>query len=331
MKKYIIPFFLLLLLFSCNWDSTDTMMPRLSGKAGEVLVVTPQKYWDNEVGQEIRNILGALQQGLPQDESMFDVSHVTENKMGRLFKSFRSIVFIKIKSNTKEPKILTQSDLWAKGQLVIHIVAKDPNSCIEYIRENELKILSLLLDAERNRLKEVYKKNQDLKLSEFLAKENIKMIIPTGYEIVDKAENYTLMKKEYRDVVQGIAVYVYPNVDSTILNKEDLMRKRDSVLSKYPQWEVDEAYIQVESKYDDPVAYRYQLHGKYNATELRGLWRTAGGVLRGGPFVSITIIDEERNRAVTADGFVFAPSFIYKKRNLIREVYAVISTLELAE
>ena len=62
--------------------------------------------------------------------------------------------------------------------------------------------------------------------------------------------------------------------------------------------------------------------------ELRGLWRTENAFM-GGPFLSYTVLDEKRNRVVTAEGFVFAPSL--DKRNYVRELEAIIQSVEIID
>jgi len=66
------------------------------------------------------------------------------------------------------------------------------------------------------------------------------------------------------------------------------------------------------------------LNNRYTV-EMRGLWKTEGAFL-GGPFVSYTTVDTIRNRVVTVDGFVYGGK--KTKRNLIRQVEAILTTLE---
>ena len=49
----------------------------------------------------------------------------------------------------------------------------------------------------------------------------------------------------------------------------------------------------------------------------------------GGPFVSITTIDQKRNRIVTADGYVYGGK--KNKRELVRQIEAVLYTLKITE
>ena len=49
----------------------------------------------------------------------------------------------------------------------------------------------------------------------------------------------------------------------------------------------------------------------------------------GGPFVSLTQYDEQRGRIVTVDGYVYAGK--KDKRNYMRQIEAIISTMKFAE
>jgi hypothetical protein len=69
------------------------------------------------------------------------------------------------------------------------------------------------------------------------------------------------------------------------------------------------------------------LNGTYTA-ELRGLWKVEGDFM-GGPFISISQIDEKRNRIVTVEGYVYAPKF--NKREYIRQLEAILYSLEFTE
>jgi hypothetical protein len=62
--------------------------------------------------------------------------------------------------------------------------------------------------------------------------------------------------------------------------------------------------------------------------QLRGLWDVYSHPM-GGPFISLTTIDEERNRVITVEGYVYAPRF--KKRNYLRQVEALLLTLTLLD
>jgi hypothetical protein len=51
--------------------------------------------------------------------------------------------------------------------------------------------------------------------------------------------------------------------------------------------------------------------------------------LMGGPFMSLTMYDEKRDRIVTVDGYVFAPYF--RKMEYMREVEAILRSFTFAD
>jgi uncharacterized membrane protein YcgQ (UPF0703/DUF1980 family) len=73
-----------------------------------------------------------------------------------------------------------------------------------------------------------------------------------------------------------------------------------------------------------PMVYKeYTYKDEYTA-ELRGLWYTDHDFM-GGPFVSLSKVDEINGRIVTIEGFVYAPKT--SKRNYVAQLEAVLHTL----
>jgi hypothetical protein len=60
--------------------------------------------------------------------------------------------------------------------------------------------------------------------------------------------------------------------------------------------------------------------------EVRGLWEMENDMM-GGPFISYSQVDTEKNLVVVVEGFVYAPK--KDKRELIREMEASLMTLKL--
>ena len=51
------------------------------------------------------------------------------------------------------------------------------------------------------------------------------------------------------------------------------------------------------------------------------------GAKMGGPFVSLSTVDEERKELITVEGFVYAPQF--NKRDYLRELEAILFSLRI--
>ena len=63
--------------------------------------------------------------------------------------------------------------------------------------------------------------------------------------------------------------------------------------------------------------------------ETRGLWKILDGEAMGGPFVSLTRLDQVNGRVVTAEAFLFAAG--QKKRNAMRQQEAILYTLQMPQ
>ena len=59
--------------------------------------------------------------------------------------------------------------------------------------------------------------------------------------------------------------------------------------------------------------------------EIRGLWRMENDFM-GGPFISLTCLDEKNNTLITAEGYVFAPQF--DKLLYLHEVEAMVKSIK---
>ena len=85
---------------------------------------------------------------------------------------------------------------------------------------------------------------------------------------------------------------------------------------------VDKSYMASYVEYV-PAQKEINFNGIY-VNELRGLWYMQGDFM-GGPYINYTLVDEQRNRVICLDGYVFAPKF--DKREYLRELEALIKTI----
>ena len=111
---------------------------------------------------------------------------------------------------------------------------------------------------------------------------------------------------------QDLVIYTYPYTDPNTFTYEYLTAKRDSVMRANIPGEVEGSYMGTEWKYARPEMQEITVNGEY-AAEIRGLWKMIGGGSMGGPYYSLTRLDEVNQRVVTIEGFVFAPAT--NKRN----------------
>lgn len=95
MKGIIFVFVMVLVLGSCK-DTTTSLMPAVTGKINQVLIVAEKNMWDGAVGDTIREFFGQEQDGLPQAEPIFDVLNLPERYFDKNMKGHRNVLQVVI-------------------------------------------------------------------------------------------------------------------------------------------------------------------------------------------------------------------------------------------
>lgn len=320
-------YFLLIFLFliSCNSGKMKkNLLPGVSGKAGEVLVIMEKEDWKGKCGETVRQSFLQDVQGLPQSEPMLNPVNINKKAFSELFKIHRNIVYVQISKNIETPKITVERDKWATPQIVINISAPSKENFILLFSENREKILHLILQAERDRLTTNYKKYAEYEVIDKIEKKaNIKIIVPKSYTYDMDTTNFIWISHETPQISQGVFIYWYTYSDTAMFSKSELIRKRNEILKKYVSGPQKGSYMTTENQIP-PILNTYLLKKDYFA-EIRGLWKVEGDYM-GGPFVSISRLDKKNNRIVTADGYVYAPK--YDKRNYMRQIEAILYSIE---
>ncbi|MBN2212806.1 MAG: DUF4837 family protein [Bacteroidales bacterium] len=323
------PVILLLVLvnFACTSGDNQPLLPTISGMPGDLIIVINKAELDTRIGDEFRRVFEEPYQVLPQYEPVFDVIQVPHNAFGNVMKSQRNIIIVDLSPKYQESKIIVQKDIWAKPQLVLNMNARDDDAFIRLFKDNEKRIINLLENIERQRLMDTYKKNLDGKILETLKhKYHLSLLIPKGYQIKQEADDFVWIGQDVSTSILGVLVYQYEYSDTNTFTKEYLIKMRNRYAGKYVPGEIEGSYMITEQEYG-PFFSQYKLRGERYVAELRGLWKMEKGISMGGPFVSITTLDEKRNKIVTAEGFVFAAG--QKKRNYLRQVEAIVLSLEI--
>ena len=130
---------------------------------------------------------------------------------------------------------------------------------------------------------------------------------------------------------KDVIIYSYPYTAQEQFSNDSIIAKRNEVSGKLITAQVEGSHMGTEYKHFPPVsrqvaALRDSVGGFY-AIETRGLWKIEEGEAMGGPFVSLTRLDQVNGRVVTAEAFLFAAG--QKKRNAMRQLEAILYTLKM--
>ncbi|MCK5169821.1 MAG: DUF4837 family protein [Bacteroidales bacterium] len=326
MKKFILPIVAIIVLLSaCKENDSSALLQNRPGKSGEVVLVIEPILWSSDVGKEFRKKLSQAHPALPQPEPVFDLIHIPYSAFSSIFKTHRNLIVVKIDKNLHEPKIIVQENLWAKPQIIVNVLAPDESSLEALIRDNGDLLVDRILKKELKRYADNYKKYEQYGYADQIEKKfGVRLILPKGYTMDLDTTDFTWFECRGRgDVVQGVLIYSYdkPEVE---LTSDYLFAKRTQFTKRFVPGPTDGSYMAVET--DAPVFRREIKVNAIDVIELRNLWKVENDFM-GGPFVSLTFIDEDKNKIINIDGFVYAPQF--DKRDYLRQVEAILNSVQM--
>ena len=105
-------------LASCS-GTGKALLPNVSGKAGEVIVVIERADWEGALGNEVRDLLAADCPWLYIREPLYSVVNIAPGGFADLFKIHRNIVIFQIDPQIVNPGVIVKNDVWATPQCVI--------------------------------------------------------------------------------------------------------------------------------------------------------------------------------------------------------------------
>lgn len=328
--KLLIPviFLGLVLLSSCKGERTP-LLPNVTGTAGQVVVVINNPIWETDAGRELGRILGSEHPALPQAEPLFDIVRIGHAAFTNIFKTHRNIVIVNISDQYAEAHMNIRKNVWAKPQILMEINASDNNALHSFLGKQEERIVEEIRTAELNRIMEYNRQYEQGSINAQLTESlDVSLVFPPGYTFYVDTTDFAWISfsPPTRDIIQGIFIYQYDYREPETFTPEFLINKRNDFLSMYVPGPSAGSWMTTEEE-ASPVFNEFMEDERYFA-KLRGLWKVENDFM-GGPFVSLTTLDEKKNRVITVEGFVYAPG--ERKRNLLRQVEGIIYTLEIPE
>ena len=316
-------------LASCSEEQKrKALLPNISGKAGEVIVVIDKGNWEGAVGNVLRDSLAAEAPFLPQREPLFGLVNVPKNAFTNMFQIHRNIIVLNIDSSVTEPGIVIRKDVWAAPQTVIYVNAADSEAAVKVIEENSALMVVTIEQAERDRIIRNIKKYEELKVSAAVTG----MIggsphFPSGYKLKKKTSDFIWVEYAIQDMMQGVLIYKYPVVEGeNMMAPENLLKAQSEMLKNNVPGMFENTYMIISPIVSPAVSYKK--YGEHEFAEIRGLWEVHNDYM-GGPFVSHVFYTPDGKNMIMMQAFVYAPK--YDKRGYLKQVESVLYSFELAE
>ena len=320
--------------FSCKKTAnSNNLLPPISGKAGEVVLVMSDNLFDGSLGDSIKSVLQKEEIALPQSgmqgaEPIFDLVQIPPVAFSNVFRSHRNIINLKLNPDLDKAVIKVDHNYWAFQQLYIRMEAPNKEAMAELIYNKDDFIASTIRTAEIDRAIYLNRKYENTELHRsLLANHDVITYFPKGYTALVDSSNFVWIQHDPRDMIQGVLIWDYPYEDENQTEYAPLLSIHDEILRKNVPGRAEGSYMAIEFE-QAPVHSKTFNYNDHFVREIKGLWKMENGFM-GGPFVSWTFVDESRNRLVTAFGFVYAPK--YEKRNHIRKVESLLRTIDFED
>ncbi|MDD3063324.1 MAG: DUF4837 family protein [Massilibacteroides sp.] len=313
-------------LFFAGCNSSGLVLPQGTGWPYEAVVVMEQKYWNNEVGEAVKDELGASIFGLPQPEPAIKMTKVTPEVFDGILHYAKNILLVNVNPSLyTKVSVKHEINRWAQNQVVLMMNAPDKESIVQYLKDRKGVLVNFLTRSEMERSFQLLEKNYSKSMMEKLqAKFDIKLNIPSEMTFFRDTTDFFWTSNNANSGRTDVMVYTFPYTDPQTFTINYLVNKRDSVLRENIPGAYPNSYMATELR--DGLDYKPISHlGKY-AGVMRGLWKMVGDMM-GGPFISLVRVDEANNRIVVVESFVYAPGT--EKRNLIRRGESILYTLRL--
>jgi len=296
-----------------------------SGRSSEVLIVCSEKQWKGVLGDSLQAILMQSVMGLPQNEPLFTLTRVSENYFKDAYKKYRNIIYFTTDSSIDEPKVAVNHNTWAQPQLLIRINAKNEQQAAETLSKYQKTIINYLFSSEMKRFKRAQRSKQNFhQSSEIERLFKFSIVIPDGFIFAVKNSNFVWLRKDTKDWTQNIMIYTENYTDTNQFKNKYIVRLRNTHTQKYVFGSTDSSYMVVDERYISTISEYFEFEEGYTI-RTAGLWKMVKDFM-GGPFVSVTVLDEKNSRVVTIDGFLYAPSD--NKRDLLRQLESILQSIK---
>ncbi len=315
-----------LALASCNRQKVQkALLPNISGKAGEVIIVIDKGAWEGAVGITLRDTLAADHPFLPQAEPLYTLVNVAPSGFTNLFKVHRNIVLVNIDGNVVDPGVVFRQDVWAAPQCVIGINAPDSETAINLIKENSVKIVTTLEQAERDRVIANAKRFEERAITEpFTDLIGGAPHFPSGYQIKSKNSEFIWVTYAPQYTQQSILAFKYPVVEGeNMMGRESLISNINAMLQRNVPGMFDNTYMTIAPAVTPSV--KYMKYKGRDFAEIRGLWDVHNDYM-GGPFVAHAFYSPDGRDVIVMLSFVYAPK--YDKRHYLRQIESILYSFE---
>ena len=311
---------------ACNEQTKKkVLLPNISGKAGEVIVVTGKTDWEGIVGTTLRDTLACDCPYLPQREPLYSLVDVAPAGFTNMFQIHRNIIVINISNTVTEPGVVFKKDVWAAPQCVIYVNAINSESAAQLIKDYSTKIKATLEQAERDRVIANATRYEQLNLRPVVTQLfGGSPRFPSGYQLKKQTNDFLWITYDTQFTMQGVLIFKYPVVEGeNMMDLDNILNNTNRMLKENVPGMFENTYMTI-SDYARP-SIEYMRYKGRDFAQLRGFWEVHNDYM-GGPFVSHVFYSPDGRDMIVLQGFVYAPK--YDKRHYLRQVESILYSFQ---
>ena len=325
MKKILAFIFAGMALLSCG-GRREALLPNVSGKAGEVIVVMKKGDWEGSLGGATRELLAADCPWLPLREPLYSLVNIGPSDFSNLFKVHRNIVYFDIDPQAAETGVKYVKDRWAAPQCMVYVAAHTADDALALLRKDGPIVSSYIEQAERDRII-----SNTLHYEERNLAAQVRKVFggsphfPIGYTLKKKTDDFVWIADEKQYTNQGVLIYSYPAGDNPF-TLDKIIARRNQVLKANVPGMFENTWMTTGS-YPAPYLEYLKYRGR-DFAQVRGWWEVSGDFMAG-PFVSQSFYSRDGKRIIVTEAFLYVPK--YDKRQYLRQVESLLYSWEWAE
>ncbi len=303
---------------------TRSVLPPSTGNLSELVVVVSDELWEGEVGAILKSVFQENIPAIPQQEAFFDVYAIAPKDFSSIFKTHKSILWL---STGDKASVERKDQKWAKNQVYVRLSNETEEQLAQSLQDHIYKIRSWFLDKDQQRRLEKLKPTAEKKIQKQLNEAyGINITIPKGYQVAAAEDNFIWLRRDHPkvNIISNLWIYTEDYSSTQQFDKQHLIYLRDSLGRAHVEGARAQSYMATEMIYDPD--YKVIKEGPYTI-ETRGLWTMVNDFL-GGPYVAYALHDEENQKIIYAEGFLYCPS--ERKRSHVLELEALLSSIKLS-
>lgn len=354
--RYSVFFLALAFLSSCDLDKAAKMkgnLPKANGKPGHIIVVMDSAQWEGGVGKAVRSAFREQVYYLPREETVFSLSHIDPRDFQSILKKQKNLIFVTIlgdkgKGNRKLKTYFTKESLemiekdpslfmyakkdeFAKGQEVLHLFGETEAVLKQNIANNKDLLTKHFTAIEEKRFyKSLYAAKVEMGISKHIKEKlNCEIKVPFGFEIALEDNDFVWLRNFSPDVDKSIFISWIDYTSEELFSQDSLLALRTKLSKPYILYKPEDKQSFLLTETENFDVFRKEINFKsHYAIELRGLWKV-NNYYMGGPFLSYSVVDENRNRLYYIEAFLYSPG--KPQRDHMRELETIIKTFNIAE